>query len=108
VWMGNRDAQIPMDNVHGIKVTGGSFPAIMWQKFMNTADRDYPEEQFAKPEVQVTWDPFFISTYAVPPTSSSTISTTTTTIPGTNPSDGLPPDITAPPTTTTGPPQTSF
>ena len=34
VWMGHPEAQIPMDNVHGIRVTGGSFPAEIWQKFM--------------------------------------------------------------------------
>ena len=79
----------------------------MWQKFMDVADRDYPEEEFPVPSVHVRYDPFFQSTYAVAPTSSSTISTTTT-IFGTNPSDGLPPDITAPPTTTTSPPSTSF
>ena len=39
VWMGDPDAQVPMNNVHGSEVTGGSFPAIMWQKFMYEADR---------------------------------------------------------------------
>ena len=100
VWMGHPEAQIPMDNVHGIKVTGGSFPAIMWQKFMYQADRDYPEEEFAVPTVVVRYDPFFQSTYSVAPTSSSTISTTTTTLPTTDTSNGLPPDITAPPSST--------
>ncbi|HEY5528482.1 MAG TPA: PBP1A family penicillin-binding protein, partial [Thermoleophilia bacterium] len=41
VWMGHEEGQIPMTDVHGISVTGGSFPAIMWQKFMNKADRDF-------------------------------------------------------------------
>ena len=108
VWMGNRDAQIPMDDVHGIKVTGGSFPAIIWQKFMYDADRDYTEEEFVEPLVGITYDPFFQSTYSVAPTS-TTISTTTTTLPTettlfppfeTTTSIELPPDITAPPTTT--------
>jgi penicillin-binding protein 1A len=84
VWMGNPDAQVSMDNVHGIKVTGGSFPAIIWQKFMYDADRDYPEEEFAKPEIEIVYDRFFQSTYSVAPASSSTITTTTTstTLPG--------------------------
>ncbi len=84
VWMGNPDAQVPMDNVHGIRVTGGSFPAIIWQKFMYEADRDYPEEEFAEPEVKTVYDRFFQSTYSVAPAPSSTITTTTTstTLPG--------------------------
>jgi penicillin-binding protein 1A len=110
VWMGNADAQVPMNNVHGIKVTGGSFPAIMWQKFMYTADRDYPEAKFTKPLVEVRYDPFFRSSYSVVPTS-STLSSTTTTLPtdttwppfGGTTDNGLPPDITAP-----APPSTSF
>jgi penicillin-binding protein 1A len=104
VWMGDPDAQVPMVDVHGQKVTGGSFPAIMWQKFMYVADRDYPEEEFVEPEVKVTYDPFFVSEYAVFPTSSTTSSTTTTTVPTTD-TTGEPP-TTEP--TTTGPPSTSF
>ena len=114
VWMGYPEATIPMDNVHGKKVTGGSFPAIIWQKFMYEADRDYPEEPFVEPAVKISYDRFFRSTYSVAPTS-STLSTTTTTLepettepPDTTtfPTDELPPDITAPPET--GPPETSF
>lgn len=37
VWVGYRQAQVDMVNVHGIKVTGGSFPAIIWGKFATTA-----------------------------------------------------------------------
>jgi penicillin-binding protein 1A len=108
VWMGNADAQVSMDNVHGIHVTGGSLPAMIWHDFMYDADRDYPETPFFEPTTPVRFDPFFQSTYSVAPTSSSTISiTTTTTPPDSNvpPSDGLPPDITAP---TTSPLETSF
>ena len=128
VWMGHPEAQIAMENVHGIRVTGGSFPAIMWQKFMYEADRDYPEEEFAEPAIMATYDPFFVSTYAVPPTSSTTssTSTTSTTVPTTDTTEW--PGTTEPPTTTevvttsvppgpvttlptsrtTGPPSTSF
>ena len=35
VWVGNRAGQVPMVNVHGIKVTGGSFPASIWREFMS-------------------------------------------------------------------------
>ena len=111
--MGNANAQVPMTNVHGISVTGGSFPAMIWHDFMYAADRDYPQQEFAIPTTPLQFDPFFHSDYSVAPTSSSTLSITTTTAPSdttppdSNPTDtnGLPPDITAPPVTT---PQTSF
>jgi penicillin-binding protein 1A len=98
VWMGHEEGQVPMTDVHGISVTGGSFPAIMWQKFMNTADRDFPEVPFPQPNAFVKWNIFFQSTYAVPPTTSTTTSSTSTTIPTT--------DTTIPSTDTTGPPVT--
>ena len=37
VWVGNRAAQVPMTNVHGIAVTGGSFPASIWREYMTGA-----------------------------------------------------------------------
>ncbi len=37
VWVGYPQAQIAMENVHGIRVTGGSFPARIWKSFMQVA-----------------------------------------------------------------------
>ncbi|MBN2404735.1 MAG: PBP1A family penicillin-binding protein [Coriobacteriia bacterium] len=37
VWVGYPDAQIAMTDVHGIRVTGGSFPAQVWKRFMTVA-----------------------------------------------------------------------
>lgn len=37
VWVGYPKAQVDMTNVHGIKVTGGSFPARIWARFMKAA-----------------------------------------------------------------------
>ena len=37
VWMGYTKGEIPMENVHGIAVTGGSFPAEIWRLFMEPA-----------------------------------------------------------------------
>jgi penicillin-binding protein 1A len=37
VWVGYPKAQVPMENVHGIRVTGGSFPAQIWKGFMQVA-----------------------------------------------------------------------
>ncbi|MDI6712462.1 MAG: PBP1A family penicillin-binding protein [Anaerosomatales bacterium] len=41
VWVGYREGQVSMTDVHGIKVTGGSFPARIWQRFMSKAIADY-------------------------------------------------------------------
>jgi penicillin-binding protein 1A len=38
VWMGYTRAEIPLDSVHGIAVTGGSFPAEMWRLFIVRVD----------------------------------------------------------------------
>ena len=46
VWIGHPEGKVPMTDVHGISVTGGSFPAEIWQKFMYQADRTYPEQDF--------------------------------------------------------------
>ncbi|HEX2577040.1 MAG TPA: transglycosylase domain-containing protein [Aquihabitans sp.] len=48
VWMGYPGGAIPMTDVHGIEVQGGTFPAEMWQKFMaaataNQESADFPE-----------------------------------------------------------------
>jgi penicillin-binding protein 1A len=114
VWVGYPQGQIPMTNVHGVKgVTGGSFPATIWQKFMNVADRDYPEAEFAKPAALAVYNPFFRSTYATFPSSTTTRSTTTTllpppvsaTTPPTVSATTSPPTPTTKRTTTTKPPR---
>jgi len=37
VWVGYPEAQVAMTNVHGVKVTGGSFPAQIWGRYMKAA-----------------------------------------------------------------------
>jgi len=37
VWVGYREGQIEMVDVHGIKVAGGTYPARIWQYFMRGA-----------------------------------------------------------------------
>lgn len=39
VWVGNRSAQVPMTNVHGISITGGSYPATIWREYMSQATK---------------------------------------------------------------------
>ena len=40
VWVGYPNATIEMTSVHGIAVSGGSFPAIIWNLFMSRALRE--------------------------------------------------------------------
>jgi membrane peptidoglycan carboxypeptidase len=48
-----------MDNVHGIAVSGGSFPAQIWQRFMQAALADRPARTFPEQPVEpVEWQPF--------------------------------------------------
>ena len=49
VWIGYTEGQIEMTNVHGRKVTGGSFPAQIWAGFMKTALADVEAMDFARP-----------------------------------------------------------
>jgi penicillin-binding protein 1A len=81
VWMGDPDAQVPMTSVHGRRVTGGSFPATMWKRFMYSADRAYPYQQFAAPKVWARYDRYFVSKYGSAPTSTTLPNTTTTLTP---------------------------
>ncbi|MGH2740143.1 MAG: transglycosylase domain-containing protein [Actinomycetota bacterium] len=37
VWVGYPEGRVPMTNVHGIRVTGGTFPALIWRDFMAAA-----------------------------------------------------------------------
>jgi penicillin-binding protein 1A len=50
VWMGYPDGTRPMKAVHGITVTGGSFPARIWASFMREALKGTPETAFKRPK----------------------------------------------------------
>lgn len=49
VWVGYPEGQIEMKNVRGRSVTGGSFPATIWQKFMTAAHEGVASSDFVKP-----------------------------------------------------------
>ena len=49
VWMGYTRGEVPMTNVHGISVSGGSFPAEIWRRFMEPALADAPFREFRAP-----------------------------------------------------------
>ena len=75
VWMGYTRGEIPMRNVHGISVSGGSFPAEIWRRFMEPALAGRPARECAAPRQEVSfrsWDrgPTSLSydPYYTPPT----------------------------------------
>ena len=49
VWVGYQRAEIPMYNVHGISVAGGTFPATIWNLFMQKALANKPATDFLVP-----------------------------------------------------------
>ena len=60
VWVGYPQGRIPMTNVHGFSVVGGTLPAQIWRTFMSSALAGRPVRQFLPPRsdtVEVRIDP---------------------------------------------------
>ncbi|MCA1840351.1 MAG: PBP1A family penicillin-binding protein [Actinobacteria bacterium] len=49
VWVGYPNGLVPMRNVHGIHVFGGTFPAMIWRAFMQRALSGTPAQDFQIP-----------------------------------------------------------
>jgi penicillin-binding protein 1A len=83
VWVGYTGGEIPMENVHGIAVAGGTFPAEIWRLFMEPALEGTEPESFPEPSVWPEWKPFTRGKYALTydPNYSSTTDTETQTTP---------------------------
>ncbi len=64
VWIGYTRGEIPMENVHGIAVSGGSFPAEIWRLFMEGALENVERAAFPEPSVWPEWKSFTQGTYA--------------------------------------------
>src|SRR5262249_29359871 len=81
VWVGYPGGEIPMQNVHGIAVSGGSFPAEIWKLYMEQALAKTPVVDFPEPKHWPTWKPFHRGPYALSydpyATTTSTTSVTT-------------------------------
>jgi penicillin-binding protein 1A len=58
VWVGYPNAQISMTSVHGITVTGGSFPASIWRLFMSRAMAGVKRVSWSQPRNPAVWVPF--------------------------------------------------
>ena len=80
VWVGYPKGEIPMDNVHGIAVAGGTFPAQIWHLFMQAAVGDQKPRDFAPPLEYPTFTDWHRGQYALGiPAAPTTTGTTTTT-----------------------------
>jgi penicillin-binding protein 1A len=91
VWVGYPQAEIPMEDVHGSSVQGGTFPASIWHLFMEQALANSPALTWQYPRDPVVWRPFTQGQYgsSLAPTTTyysttpTTTATTTTTKPAT-------------------------
>jgi penicillin-binding protein 1A len=113
VWMGYPRGEIPMLNVHGIAVSGPTFPAQIWHTFMGTAIGNRPDVAFPPAQSQPVWTSWrgqyeYSGSYGYSTTPSSgetTASTQTSTQPAPPKPSGSPkPTAPPPPVTTVAPP----
>jgi membrane peptidoglycan carboxypeptidase len=113
VWMGySAKTTRTMDNVHGRAVTGGTFPAQIWQRYMKAATQGMDTGAFTPPDNALLNAP---SKGSTDPTTTSSTDTTTTTVPDSStttstsiPADGSTTTTSTPgATSTTLPPGTS-
>jgi len=113
VWMGYVGApdEEPrfMDDVHGRAVTGGSFPAEIWAKFMRVATKGMDAEGFKEPTTfpgRELNPELVVPTSSTSSTSSSTVPESTSSTEATTTTSPAPSTTVAPTTTTTaaGPP----
>jgi penicillin-binding protein 1A len=114
VWIGYPQGEVPMLDVHGIAVSGPTFPAQIWHLYMETADGNGHDVPFATPETKLAWKSWhgryeYGYAYGIPaaPATTSTAAATTTVV---QQQTTVAPTVvatTAPPpptTTTTAPP----
>jgi penicillin-binding protein 1A len=111
VWVGYPQAQIPMENVHGIAVAGGTFPADIWRRFMSVAMEGRLYLEWLPSRQTPDWEPFEQGQYAIEfvRRPATTTATTTTLAPPPPPAEPAPapeppPPTEAPPAPTEPPP----
>jgi len=82
VWLGYKDETgRKMDNVHGRQVTGGSFPAQIWQRYMKAATQGMDTGEFTPPDKDLLNARPKPGIGAPAPSTTSSTDTTTSTIP---------------------------
>jgi penicillin-binding protein 1A len=101
VWVGYPQGEIPMEDVHGIAVAGGTFPASIWRLFMEKALANAPELTWQSPRDPVVWRSWTQGQYgsSLRPTYTYTPSSTYTPTATTRGTTAAPPP---PPPPTTG------
>jgi penicillin-binding protein 1A len=99
VWMGSPVGNVPMRNVGGIRVFGGTYPARIWGAYMAQALDGLPVETFTEPDPsQIPAGKFIKDRYSsVRHLPTTTTSSSTSVLPGTT----VPPTSVPAPTTTT-------
>jgi len=110
VWVGYPNAAIEMTDVHGISVSGGSFPAEIWNLFVSRALAPTPVADFPLPKQEPayrTWEGKYQNEGDYTDTTATDTETgkTDTGPPTTAPGGGVTPA--PPPTTSPEPPPTS-
>jgi penicillin-binding protein 1A len=55
VWVGYTRGNIPMESVHGISVSGSSFPSLIWHDFMVAAVGNQQPVDFPQPTNWAVW-----------------------------------------------------
>lgn len=55
VWIGYPSGEIPMLDVHGIAVSGPTFPAQIWHSYMGTAIGNRPDVPFPPAQTDPVW-----------------------------------------------------
>jgi penicillin-binding protein 1A len=117
VWIGYPRGEIPMLSVHGIAVSGPTFPAQIWHTFMETAIGNRPDSSFPEPRTQPAWTSWhgqyqYNGAYSAYTTTTETAASSTQTStreapPKTTPKPSPATTTVAPPPPTVEPPPTS-
>ncbi|HEX6713939.1 MAG TPA: transglycosylase domain-containing protein [Thermoleophilaceae bacterium] len=76
VWVGYPHRTVPMTNVHGIKVAGATFPALIWHDYMEFAKGSFCGK-FPKPRERPQLEPYCgrlaATRHCAPPPSEQTV-----------------------------------
>jgi penicillin-binding protein 1A len=109
VWNGFADGDRLLKNIRGRDVTGGSFPAEMWRRFMKGALEGVPASRFVRPgemEPEASPSPSASGSPSPSPTGSTTSTPTKTPTATPTPTDASTPAPTGTRTPTAAPTQT--
>jgi penicillin-binding protein 1A len=114
VWIGYPRGEVPMLNVHGIAISGPTFPAQIWHTFMGTVIGNRPDVPFPPATTQPVWTSWrgqyqYSGAYGSPSTTAAgtTAAGTTTSAATTTAGAQTQATTTAPPVTTVVPAATT-